>query len=530
MFGRIAYSKQPYSRSFIQGPLSIVSWIAQWEEYKIETAIVSWTAQWEEYKIEVIYNEDLNIEYNNDVIVDDLLINYEALNIEYNVDSIIDESSDDYEDLVINIKTETEQLDTKEMQEILKIRSPPEISIIDQCVYVENILINTLNQINENNFMVKLEILDEYEVTLYGSSDAFSKQAFSRSGISSSVVTMSGMRIQTKIDAWQNKIENLSIAVIADVDIVENKMMIENLLIDNFVNISIIDQYVFVDNLFINIPILVSIVDDSIYNENIHIDVINQISIEELMTKIETLDSNTKVEIALEEVKIMLENLLINNFININISDQQLRSLTRRHQLIGSKNTEFYIKGSKDTEFYLEGNIEIAKKGQDFEIFEGEDIILHIHNVKNLDELGDLYSVQWRVLESPESENVLIAKDLDGGIELEDNHIIITLDAEDTQELGGNRYYHEVRIKQTITSGVATLTIGTLKINASGFVGTDESNEIVLNIRCGVGLSIIDNFVPLVNPSIVSWTAEWEEYEIETVIVSWIAEWEEYEI
>ncbi len=114
-------------------------------------------------------------------------------------------------------------------------------------------------------------------------------------------------------------------------------------------------------------------------------------------------------------------------------------------------------------------------KGQDFEMWEGEDlklIILGIKGIENVEE--DLVFIKWRLAESPESEDTLIEKIwekdyFEEEISVNQNTIMINLKSDDTKGLGGNRYYQEVKIID-INGNKNPILTGTAKINSSAFV------------------------------------------------------------
>lgn len=111
----------------------------------------------------------------------------------------------------------------------------------------------------------------------------------------------------------------------------------------------------------------------------------------------------------------------------------------------------------------------LAKTQQDFEMWEGEDIRINIKNVENIQDVNSLQSIKWKLLEQPSSPDPLIEKSVDNGISVVDDMIIIIVDGDDTEGLGGGRYYHEIRIVDG-DDDVVTITTGTVKINESGFV------------------------------------------------------------
>lgn len=111
----------------------------------------------------------------------------------------------------------------------------------------------------------------------------------------------------------------------------------------------------------------------------------------------------------------------------------------------------------------------MAEINQNVEMWAGEDVRIFIRTSNDII-LDELSQVKWRLLETPDADETEIEKELGTGLIVlpEHNLIRINLDSEDTIELGGSRYFHEMRVWD-LANRQSTIATGRVKINPSAY-------------------------------------------------------------
>ena len=120
----------------------------------------------------------------------------------------------------------------------------------------------------------------------------------------------------------------------------------------------------------------------------------------------------------------------------------------------------------------------MAEIEQNIEFWAGEAVRINIPNIKNLSSIDILDKVEWKLLETPDAGDYLVLKSLTYPpqhpitIDEEAMGISIPLRENDTLNIDGGRYYHEIRIWDP-TGRPTTIMTGRVKINHTGF--TEEA-------------------------------------------------------
>lgn len=131
----------------------------------------------------------------------------------------------------------------------------------------------------------------------------------------------------------------------------------------------------------------------------------------------------------------------------------------------------YNIRGHINNMLRIRGDVRVAQIEQDLEMWAGEGVNIIIRGVST----GDYDDASWRVLADRTSTTPIIEKKLGAGLIDDGNQIIVQLSYNDTFELGGGRYFHELRT--WLGSAPNTASTGRLKINPSSFiVGTYGKN------------------------------------------------------
>ena len=163
---------------------------------------------------------------------------------------------------------------------------------------------------------------------------------------------------------------------------------------------------------------------------------------------------------------------LLTDVITLDI-DGQVHYLFKEKDVVkiikGNINDLTTLSGSIDNLIQLRGDYKLPQINQNIEMWAGEAINIHIHTSLPT----TIYDIRWRVLETPEdNESVIPEKSLLGtGLQIINDKIVIDLQFEDTKDLGGNRYLHEVRVwSGDIGDKPNTIATGRIKINPSTFV------------------------------------------------------------
>jgi hypothetical protein len=114
---------------------------------------------------------------------------------------------------------------------------------------------------------------------------------------------------------------------------------------------------------------------------------------------------------------------------------------------------------------------------QNIEMWAGEDVVIYV-TLTNIDIEG-LIKIKWQLSETADSEIIEVAKYIDniGRVDEDSdgitvypltNKIKIIIDSADTIDMGGSRYFHEVRIWDN-DNKQSTIMTGRIKINATTY-------------------------------------------------------------
>jgi len=106
---------------------------------------------------------------------------------------------------------------------------------------------------------------------------------------------------------------------------------------------------------------------------------------------------------------------------------------------------------------------------QNIEMWAGEDVVIYV-DMGSID-IASLDIIKWQLAETSDAEVPEVIKTLDDGIEIEyaENRLKITLDSVDTINLGGNRYFQEIRVWDNVEGNQVTITTGRVKINPTTY-------------------------------------------------------------
>jgi len=222
-------------------------------------------------------------------------------------------------------------------------------------------------------------------------------------------------------------------------------------------------------NLFVSDIIIISISDLSILDKHFFDTDSLFIGINELPIFPNVSIDNTLIELIDIRITDEIQSTIFKTSDVVKIINANINKLFTISAKISNS---FIISGRVDKLVQLRGDYKLPEINQDLEMWAGEAIDIEIQGV--LPEVFD--SIIWRVLIAPDSteaDDIIITKswtlgESGGGIELPDNRIKISLQFEDTQELGGNRYFHEARVWNG--SDPNTIATGRLKIIPSTFI------------------------------------------------------------
>jgi hypothetical protein len=116
----------------------------------------------------------------------------------------------------------------------------------------------------------------------------------------------------------------------------------------------------------------------------------------------------------------------------------------------------------------------VAEINQDIEIWAGEDVIIYV-DMGNID-LDAINEIRWHLSETSDADVVEVEKSLNNGILAYPitNRIKIELDSIDTIDLGGNRYFQEIRIWDNV-GNQSTVMTGRIKINSTTHIQSQGS-------------------------------------------------------
>ena len=113
---------------------------------------------------------------------------------------------------------------------------------------------------------------------------------------------------------------------------------------------------------------------------------------------------------------------------------------------------------------------------QNIEMWAGEDVAIYV-TLNDID-LSALSRIRWHLAETSDTEIPYVVKEIGTGITVDynANTLRIDLDSIDTMDLGGNRYYHEIRVWDYADNHQATITIGRIKINPTTYTQVTEGS------------------------------------------------------
>lgn len=106
---------------------------------------------------------------------------------------------------------------------------------------------------------------------------------------------------------------------------------------------------------------------------------------------------------------------------------------------------------------------------QNIEMWAGEDVVIYV-DMGSID-IPSLSIIKWQLAETSDAEIPEVEKDLMNGIDIEyaENRLKVTLDSVDTINLGGNRYYQEIRVWDNVNNNQVTIALGRVKINPTTY-------------------------------------------------------------
>lgn len=181
--------------------------------------------------------------------------------------------------------------------------------------------------------------------------------------------------------------------------------------------------------------------------------------------------ANDSIVLGLDEIlsDILVEYYRIDDLLLILDSFSYVFLFADKQKFIdGIIHNEFTIEGDIKNAFLIRGDYKLAMTNQNVEMWAGEAINIIIR----ADLPIEYTDIKWRLLDSRDSTDPIVEKSLLStpfGMEInEDGNLVVSLEYEDTYELGGERYFHELRIWQSAQPN--TVATGRLRINPSTFV------------------------------------------------------------